>query len=277
MPPAEPVDCFLPAPVWDRVFAAEDASNAGAFLYLWALADQDGVAPVDPAVVDRLAPCGGSGDPDGATRQALGALAACGLLVHYVDLSGASWAWLPDVPAYPPVPSLRRPATDRPAPPADAVAEVLRARLGRDPTDAEVRAAFPRASGGSRPASGTGGADADVRLVWDAWVRRQPHPDACRLGPPAIREVRAALTQATAAHLAVLLDYVFEADEPGPRFLRERGLTTLPHVLVADKLQGRVQLALAWRDRRAPPPSGSGGSSDPGVTLGPLAAFRGKS
>jgi hypothetical protein len=272
-------DCFLPAAIWPRLLSL-DAVEQAAFFHLWAPADRDGIAPVDPDLFPLLVEGVTSlADPDHAVRRVTieSALLHAGVLVAYRGgLQAGQWAWIPDVPLHAPPPSLARPVeASWPAPQPDAIASLLRVRLGRDPTEKECRAACPRAYG--RKSAPSVPTDDHAERVFKAWAARQDAPERCRLSPASRRLIASAMkevggTDAEASDaLALLFRYVFEADEKGPRYLRDNGYVGLDNLLVLSKIQSRLASARAWEDRKAPPPEGA--PSD-GVDLGPLARFR---
>ena len=83
--------------------------------------------------------------------------------------------------------------------------------------------------------------------------------------------IRAALQESSVEQLIDLIVYAYEADEPGPRFWRgenshNRTYLGLDNLMVASKLQGRLQLVAVWKDKN--------GHTEDGTNLGPLAAYR---
>ncbi len=160
-------------------------------------------------------------------------------------------------------------------PPRDAVLSCLTRLWGREAKSADGRSACPLAWGKSSRATGIGATNSEaVRSIFQEWAKRQQRPNACRLGVGAKRTIETALKDAEADQLICLIAFAYEADEPGPRYWRgannqKRTYLGLDNLFRAQKLQERLQHALAWRDRAAK--SGTGGD---GTTFGPMHAYR---
>lgn len=262
-----------------------DAGQRPLHLLLLALADRDGLCRLDSAVlVEQLGmrdveldglPCVNA---KALVVRRLRGMAALGVLALY-EASGAWWTWLPHVAEYQPAQGAlareRDPAL--PPPPREAVVSTLGLLWSRTATEAEARAACPRAWGRTSRARGAGGpTEADVERVWQGWRDRQDKPGACRLGDTARAQVRRALREATPEQLLLLLRFAYEADDAGPRFWRgenanRRTYLGLDNLLVASKLQGRLQNALAWAATQGD--GGAGGGGD-GTSYGALANYR---
>lgn len=273
-------DVLLPAALWP-VLLKLDAVGQAAFLQLWPLADRDGICPLDREALGALVQDGSSlASPD--PLEAWAPFEAClfvhGLLVCYVEDSLTAprcWAWLPDVALHAPPPALRRPVEETWLPPPErSLRQLLEVRLSpRVPTEKEVRDACPRSFGRRRAAATP--TDDLAAEVFRAWAANQDSPDRCVLTPAARKLIERAIPETglvdreAADALLLLLRYVFEADEKGPRYLRENRYTGLDNILVHAKLQSRLALARAWADKVAPDPASPGG-----VDLGPLARFR---
>ena len=262
MPPADRV---LRSVLWtDSRFSTLAPVARLAWVWLICHADLDGIAPADEAsLAAGLFPSGVSVTQMETARSALGQLAACGLCTPYVAEDGTSWAWVPNLAKHQPSTGPLRPVRDhaRPAPTPAVVRRTLAVRLQREPTLPEQRAACPRAFGRTRK-PGVASPDADEALVFAAWRSRQPQPEVLTLTPAARTTIREALREAGtagAAGLVALVEYVYEADEQGPRFLRDKGFLGLDTLMRRDRVQSRIQAALAWRSRQdedgPPPPS----------------------
>jgi len=118
--------------------------------------------------------------------------------------------------------------------------------------------------------------DLAVARVFQAWAKRQAAPDRCRLGDASRRMIRSALRDASEGDLLTLIDYAYDADEPGPRYWRgendmKRTYLGLDNLLVAKKLAGRVQDATAWRVKKDAPAVPLG---PPRAELGAMGSFR---
>lgn len=118
--------------------------------------------------------------------------------------------------------------------------------------------------------------DRAVARVFQAWAKRQAAPDRCRLGDASRRMIRSALRDASEGDLLTLIDYAYDADEPGPRYWRgenemKRTYLGLDNLLVAKKLAGRVQDATAWRTKKDAPPAPPAPAR---AVLGAMGSFR---
>jgi hypothetical protein len=269
-------DCLLPAALWPTLHRL-DAGDRLVALALWAAADRDGIAPLDPdldVIVDATLHVAGFGTvyQDGLAFA-----------------EGRRWVWIPDVAVYAPPQPLRRPVEDGwPAPPPDAVRALLARRLGRDPTEAECRQACPRAYGKRRAAAPPMGDHVD--RVYRAWKVGQAAKDGTPLdlpeGPSPIqrRMIQGAMKEAAkdpaeaADALILIFQYVYGADEKPAEYLRGKNNTGraylgLDNLTVTAKVQSRLAYARAWVGTR-PPPTPDGAPAEDGVDLGPLARFR---
>lgn len=100
---------------------------------------------------------------------------------------------------------------------------------------------------------------ADVDRVLDLWRRSSAHPGAIRLTEDRRRLVADRMAEGyTADDLCAMVEWVFLADERGPRWLRGGNpdgvkYLTIEALLRQDKLGPRVQAALEWKDRPAGP------------------------
>lgn len=297
---APPRDVLLPAALWS---ALEDPSaDVALLLALWARADRDGIVPVAPTMIydgglERLGLAVvyvGSGDEPVRRCSICGGTVfdVVGGTVCSAGHGGAPFttkderqrfAWLPDVPLHAPPASLRRPEEPGWQPPSPKhVARILAIRLGRPPTEAECRAACPRAYGRRRPAAPPSTAS-PIDRVFAAWAKGHDHPERFTLSATyrgliegALREVGGDPDGAADA-LILLFKYVFEADEAGPKFLRGetspggRTYLGLDNLLVRSKLQTRIAAAREWSEKRYPDQDEPGGGD--GVDLGPLGRF----
>jgi hypothetical protein len=216
--------------------------------------------------------CMASADSRGVLSWSLSEVSkACGLLPEVVDATAAPlvragllsppwetvarFRWVPtlDATVQPDRGPLRREVDPSlPAPPVEVVAATLAIRLGRPPTEREVRAACPAAFGKGRAQEVVSG-EGPIRDVFEAWRKRQAAPDACRLSPAVRSRVAAALREADADALVALIAFAYEADAPSARFWRGQNQTgatylRLDQLLDPARLAGRVQEAIAWHD-----------------------------
>jgi len=272
-----PGDRVLAAAFWAFASALRlDATQRTPLLFLWSLADRDGVAPVDPAQLYEAI----GADPAGWPRPdelrthcwwRLERLQERGALVLWQTGDGDQarqwWVWIPEVASWQPTKGTYRVEVrpDWPAPPSAGVAALLRAR-GQAYDEAAVAAACPRAVGRSRAASGAP-AD-DVRDVFEEWRRHQGHPDACALTPSYQRLIRGALKHFSSDVLVRFLRYAFTADDAGPRFWRgenrnSRTYLGLDNLLVQEKLPARIQATLDYEARAASEDGDSFGAFGP--------------
>jgi len=119
-----------------------------------------------------------------------------------------------------------------------------------------------------------------VTRVWEAWRERQARPEICRLTDDRKRLIKSRIREYSADDLIAVIDYAYDAEEPGPRFWRgenadSRTYLDLDNLYRVGKLAARVEAARLWQ---------SGGSADPeggpegtgAVNLGPMAAFQGR-
>jgi len=274
-------DRVVPASFWSgHAFAGLHPGAKVLVLYLIAVADRDGIAPLDAGhIVEHARPTTGLADPWPSIHRELERLRGFGLVGAY--RVGADWfAWLPDVPTTQPSRGALRVVVrpDLPAPPRDLVLEILAARGVRDPDDAAGREACPRAWGRTRAASGI--PDEDVRVVFEAWRARQADPAACGLTPASQRTIRGALREGSAEDLSGLIEWAHDADDHAAAFLRGEGRATrsylgLDNLLRPEKIQGRLALVEEWHRRGSPrhaAASDSDGSED--ASLGWTAHLR---
>lgn len=195
-----------------------------------------------------------------------------GYLITYTTSSGM-YAWVPLVAETQPTRGTLKRARDLslPAPPRETIKAFLAQVWGKEPTAKECKRACPRAWGAVSAAAGTSVPDDSVQAVFDCWKARQEKPGACKLGAATQKMIRAALQESSVEQLIDLIVYAYEADEPGPRFWRgenshNRTYLGLDNLMVASKLQGRLQLVAVWKDKN--------GHTEDGTNLGPLAAYR---
>lgn len=248
-------DRRLPAEWWDACERTRlGASRRLVLLYLYATCDREGRAVVDLGMLARAAvlPVPGPAGIDGDLWFVLDELAVAGLVAWRRD-GPSVVAWLPDAPAWhgrgPLCPPARKAAPSLDAARVRACLAVRTGRLPADVPETDIAAVVQ-----ARRAKRRAAPDDDVGRVWEAWRRRQHAPDRCTLSDPVRALISGALASTSAADLVLLIQYAYEADEPGPRYWRgenERGATYLglDNLLRAGKLPGRLQLALAWRAR----------------------------
>ena len=120
---------------------------------------------------------------------------------------------------------------------------------------------------------------ADVDRVWEAWRARQASPGTCKYTDDRRKLIGKRLALGySAADLIRLFAYVWEADEPGPRWLRgenpnERRYLDLSNLLVEEKLGARVQLSTEWEASLGDQDAGPG-STPPAASSAPLPVAR---
>lgn len=105
-----------------------------------------------------------------------------------------------------------------------------------------------------------------VHDVWEEWRGRQARPDACVLTASRRRAIERVLRDHPVQHVRALVRYAYEANEPGPRFWRGenvegRTYLDLDNLLRVGKVDGRVEMAVAWADAAEEP--GRGRVEDP--------------
>jgi hypothetical protein len=116
----------------------------------------------------------------------------------------------------------------------------------------------------------------DVQRVFDVWRRYRPRPDYCRLTAARRRLIGARLRDYPAECLIALVVYANEADVAECRFWRGQNdrraeYLDLTNLLRVQKLDGRVERALLWRDAQTE----QAVEEARGMDLGPLALLRG--
>jgi hypothetical protein len=239
-------------------------------LLLMSRADRDGVVQLDSLALSETV-----GTDRREIVRLVAHLSATNRLITYQTAAGV-WAWLPEVSeTQPSRGALKRPRdSSLPPPPKDAVRSLLAALWGREPTTEDCRRACPRAWGRVAAAAGASIPDEDVNAVWEGWRDRQVKPGACRLGGAITTLIQSALGESSPEQLIALIAYAYDSDEAGPRFWRGengngRTYLGLDNLLVAKKLQGRLQLVSVWLET-------CGARVEDGTDLGPLAAYRRK-
>ena len=133
------------------------------------------------------------------------------------------------------------------------IKEFVSNRIGRIATERECKDLCPRAFGLKREAR-CSEFDTRVKQVWEAWRNRQKRPEACKFSPSVQRVIRGAMKEADYTDLVALIEYAYEADEGPARFWRgenkdKRTYLGLDNLLRTQKLQGRLQLVLAWKSK----------------------------
>ena len=232
-----------------------------AYLFVCANVDRDGFGIVD---VDFLA--SGIGLKAPATGDsAIFLLSAFNAVLPYGD----NKIWVPEF-QQPKRGMFKVDANFEIEPPDKALLkDFLSNRLGRIATEKECKELCPRAYGLKREAR-CFEFDTRVKQVWDAWRQRQRRPEACKFSPSVQRVIRSAMKEAEYTDLIALIEYAYEANEGPAKFWRgenrdKRTYLGLDNLLRAQKLQGRLQLVLAWKHK-----SNSKSKMDE-VDLGPFA------
>jgi hypothetical protein len=256
-------------PAWWVLMDESSLESRLVHLYLISIMDRDGLARLDSLAISKA-----TGIDQRRVLGRVWGLADAGLIATY-EPNGSWFAWSPHVAEWNPRSGSLSRCRDLsiPAPEKEKVIQTLEILWGRKPTTKEARAACPRAWGRVRPATGGTPPDRDSVSVWEAWRDRQDRPSACVFGPGARKLVTAALKEAPAHHLIVLVNYAYEADEPGPRFWRghndrRRTYLGLDNLLVVSKLSARIQHALEWVESLDPDEEGDG------TDLGPMSKYR---
>jgi len=100
-------------------------------------------------------------------------------------------------------------------------------------------------------------AAADIERVFDAWRVTRPRPALCRLTEDRRATIRARIRLGyTADDLIAVIEYLLQADEPDPRWMRghnpgRRAYLDLENMLRRQRLGERVESAALWRERGA--------------------------
>jgi hypothetical protein len=232
-----------------------------AYLFICANVDRDGFGIVD---VDDLS--SGIGLKAPATGDsAIFLLSAFNVVLSY----GNGSIWVPDF-QQPKRGALRVSPNYEIEPPEKAeLKEFLSNRLGRIATERECKDLCPRAFGLKREAR-CSEYDGRVKQVWEAWRQRQKRPEACKFSPSVQRVIRGAMKEAEYTDLVTLIEYAYESSEGPARFWRgenkdQRTYLGLDNLLRSQKLQGRLQLVLAWKSKK------NSNSRMDEVDLGPFA------
>lgn len=128
----------------------------------------------------------------------------------------------------------------------------------------------------------------DVALVWETWQTRQRRPDLVRLTDERVKLIRKRIALGyTAAELAALIRFAFEADDKRARFWRGQNATRttyldLENLFRESKLGHRIPVAMEWAEVNPPPnPDGTPGAAvaprGPSLTPPPAASEPGPS
>jgi hypothetical protein len=108
-----------------------------------------------------------------------------------------------------------------------------------------------------------------VQRAFELWRDYQRAPDRCKLTDVRRRLLQRALRAHDVEGICALISYAFEADTPEARFWRgggpeNREYLDLENLLVASKLDSRVERALAWKAGEDPhDPEGPQGDDAP--------------
>ena len=130
---------------------------------------------------------------------------------------------------------------------------------------------------GEEPAVGETRSQQAAR-VFEAWRARQARPASCTLTREREEMIVKRLRDGyTVEDLLLLLRWVYEADEPGPRWLRgenpeRRTYLDLVNLLRREKMGGRVDAARTWEAADVDEP----GSLEDGLDLGPMRFVQGR-
>ena len=115
----------------------------------------------------------------------------------------------------------------------------------------------------------------DVERVFAEWSKHRPNPGYCRLTPARRKLLNARLKVYTAGELCVLMQYAATADVSEARFWRGKNdrkqeYMDLTNLLRINKVDGRIERALLWRDQ------GQAVALDEkaGVDLGPMGLWQ---
>lgn len=216
-----------------------------AYLYICANVDRDGFGVID---VDDLSRSIGLKAP-ATGDSAIFLLSAFNAVLSYGD----NLVWVPEF-HQPKRGAFKVEANFDIEPPDKAlIKEFVSNRIGRIATERECKDLCPRAFGLKREAR-CSEFDTRVKQVWEAWRNRQKRPEACKFSPSVQRVIRGAMKEADYTDLVALIEYAYEADEGPARFWRgenkdKRTYLGLDNLLRTQKLQGRLQLVLAWKSK----------------------------
>lgn len=121
-------------------------------------------------------------------------------------------------------------------------------------------------------------ASTDIKTVFEKWRSYQPRPNICRLTDARKKLIGARLKDFSAEELEVMIKWVFESNEYGPRWLRgdnpeRRTYLDLQNILRSTKVPQRVEAAFRWVDQQKEPEVSP--ATQDGIDLGSLGALRG--
>jgi len=110
-----------------------------------------------------------------------------------------------------------------------------------------------------------------IELVFQTWQKYRPNPAYCRLTAPRRRLIGARLRDYSADDLCWLIRYAHEADAAEARFWRgendrRQEYLDLTNLLRVTKVDGRMERALLWRDKKL----AEAATEAAGVDLGPM-------
>jgi hypothetical protein len=122
------------------------------------------------------------------------------------------------------------------------------------------------------PASG-------AQKVFDAWRKGRPNPDVCRFTQARRKLINSRLREFDVDELVTYMQYVLESDEGFPRWMRggnprKREYMDLTNLLRDNKLASRVEMALAWDERRRTKKELNDWGDKHGVSLGYMGRLR---
>ena len=117
---------------------------------------------------------------------------------------------------------------------------------------------------------------AAVQQVFDVWKRYRPRPEYCRLTATRKKLIAARLRDYSPQDLVALVVYANESDVAECRFWRGQNdrraeYLDLTNLLRVQKLDGRVERALLWRDEQTAKATAEVG----GLDLGAMGILRG--
>lgn len=116
----------------------------------------------------------------------------------------------------------------------------------------------------------------DINRVYEAWLQRQKRPDLCRFTTDRADLIRKRLQLGyEAADFILLIRWVHESNEDGPRWLRgenprKKSYLDLTNLLRREKLAPRIEAARLWEEA-----DGESKPQDEDDYFGPLKVFRG--